>query len=77
MTWHFKTFNINSTTPKRKKIIIIKNQKADSLPAFKCISLLSHGEKLADYKSNVKDSAGNEVACCASVCVYIYIYIYN
>lgn len=48
-----------------------KNQKADSLPTFKRISLPLHGEKRTDYKSNVKDYAGNEVARCASIYVYI------
>ena len=67
MTSSFKTFNINGATPKKKKT----NQKADSLPTFKRISLPLHGEKRTDYKSNVKDYAGNEVARCASIYVYI------
>ena len=71
MTSRFKTFHINSSTPKKINNNKKKIQKGDCLTAFKCISLPPQGKKLADYKSNVKDSAENEVACCAAVYIYI------
>ena len=60
----FKILNINGATS-LKGIF----RSGDFLPTFKCISLPPHREsnmKIAGYKSNMKNSAGIEIARCVS-----------
>ena len=64
----FKIFNINGA-PSLKGIF-----RSGDFPTFKCISLPPHREskmKIAGYKSNVKNSAGIEVARCVSSMIYL------